>query len=319
MMQNVPLYLVGLALILIVLGLIRLTMTIFGLKRLQALDEKFQLKIGKMGLTIQTHYLGLACISLGFMMAIISFWVSGYFGQAGEAYAEDARIPTTCTVHQAKYRVSEEEIRIDLRNREEIAIPDYLAGNLSETERLVTRRIKDVGKRVKKIQIRHATSGYRIKLVEKPQGATWTRYEDKAKVLHNPFISLLRGKHYAEVFKDILARHGEIKSYCLDVPITSGKGQEIFYRLSYANAFQGGDFEWAGKVFDADTDVLTMHITFPKDKPIKSSETFRRSPASKKKERLENPEIEIAHGNRVLTWRIHNGKKGEKYYIKWLW
>jgi hypothetical protein len=48
MMQNVPLYLVGLALILIVLGLIRLTMTIFGLKRLQALDEKFQLKIGEM-------------------------------------------------------------------------------------------------------------------------------------------------------------------------------------------------------------------------------------------------------------------------------
>jgi len=34
---------------------------------------------------------------------------------------------------------------------------------------------------------------------------------------------------------------------------------------------------------------------------------------------MSNSEIKASHGNHVLTWKIQNAKKGEKYYIKWEW
>ena len=133
---------------------------------------------------------------------------------------------------------------------------------------------------------------------------------------YNPFIGLLKS---TDIFKDLLARKGEMKSYFMTIPVMEGPGQQIMYRLKFYNAFQGRDFEWASKKLSADTDVLQMHITFPDDKPFKSFETYKRDPSAKKLIQINNPEIETLSGNHGLTWTIQDAKKGEKYFIKWLW
>lgn len=104
----------------------------------------------------------------------------------------------------------------------------------------------------------------------------------------------------------------------MTVPITDGVGQEIVYKLKYYNSFQGKDFEWAGKVFSADTDVLTMRIAFPEEKPFKSYEAYKKAAGAEEKNRIESPDIK-AEGNKALAWTIWDAKKGEKYFIKWTW
>ena len=103
------------------------------------------------------------------------------------------------------------------------------------------------------------------------------------------------------------------------IPITVGQGQEIEYTLEYYNAFQQRDFEWDGKVFSADTDILKMLIIFPEDKPFKSFETYKKATSATDKIKIGNPNVQPGQGNHTLTWTIENARKGEKYYIKWLW
>ena len=315
-MNKIPIFLAFLALILIILGLIRLTMTIFGFKRLKNLDNKFQITLSNIGITIETQYLGLACIGLGLMMVIISAWLSGKVGKVAEATVIEETIATTPKLAEGGYTISEEEVRIDLRKRKDLGVMDYLAGELIETEWLVRRVVKNVGSSVEQVNFRHATSGHSIVPIHIPEGATWRKIEEESKeVVSHPFIDVLRG----EFFKNLIERKGRMRSYYLTVAITDGKGQEIVYKLKYHNAFQGKDFEWAGKIFSANTDVLTMHVTFPEDKPFKGFETYKMAPDAKNKVRISDPEIASLHGNHILTWNIRNAKKGEKYFIKWLW
>ncbi len=62
-----------------------------------------------------------------------------------------------------------------------------------------------------------------------------------------------------------------------------------------------------------------MHVTFPKDKPLKSFETYKTDPGSDEKVQFYNPEIEISADKRMFTWTIRKAKKGEMYFVKWLW
>ncbi len=256
-------------------------------------------------------------IFVGLILAISPFPVSTYFGEARRSEKTEQATPSTPKLREGGYRISEQEERIDLRNRKQIGVTDFLAGELSETTRLIRRVLKDVDQDVKEGNFRHATSGHRIEALDKPAGAKWRRIEEESEeVVYNPFIDLLRGR---EFFKDLLARKGGMRSYYLTVPVTEGKGQEIVYTLKYYNAYQGSDFEWAGKLFSADTDRLTMHITFPKDKPLKSFETYKSVPHSKEKIRIDHPEVETAPDGHTLTWRIRDAMKGETYFVKWVW
>lgn len=319
-MEQILFYLACLGLILVVLGLIRLSMTIFGLKKLQALDTKFQVTLSKFGLTIETHYLGLACVVVGITMIATPCILSQYVGEVSQVYAAQEKMETTSGSQEGGYTVFEEEMRIDLQKREKIGLADYLGSRLSKTQWYIRKVLKHVEKGVDKLHFRHATSGPGIRKIELPPGAKLRRIiKEKMKVLYNPFTELLRRKDYKQIFADLLARKGAMQTYYVRVPITVGEGEEIWYRLEYNNAFQGRDFEWAGKVFDADTDLLTMHITFPKNKPFKSFNTYKKGPDDKDKVPLSKPEIETYHGSHILTWKIRNAKKGEIYYIKWEW
>ena len=110
-----------------------------------------------------------------------------------------------------------------------------------------------------------------------------------------------------------------MRTYYMTVPITSDGVQETVYKLKYRNAFQGRDFEWAGKVISSDTDILSMHIKFPKDKPFKSIVALKKESPDAGVIDFDNPKIETALDNRTFTWTIRDAKKGERYYIKWLW
>jgi hypothetical protein len=306
-----------LGLILSIMGVIAAFMFIFGIGKIKVGGKnKLQIKIAGIEIGIETGRVYFAIV-LGIVLVITPFPISKHFGKVQEVYAEQRAIPTATPLEEGGYTISKEEVWINLQNRKEIGLRDYLDGDLSETERRIKIVIKDVGSGIEEVNFRHATSGPGIIPLEKPESTKWRRIEYESKeVVYNPFTSLLKGK---EFFKKLLARGGRMTSYYITVPITARKGQEMDYKLKYRNSFQGRNFEWAGKVFSADTDILTMHITFPEDKPFKSFETYKRETEKAPKLPFNNPEIETAPDNHTLTWTIRDAKKGEQYYIKWLW
>jgi hypothetical protein len=85
------------------------------------------------------------------------------------------------------------------------------------------------------------------------------------------------------------------------------------------NAFQGRSEEWAGKVVHADSDLITMNIAFPEDKPMKAYHVFREPEHGKVRLPLETPDIQLSPDKKFLTWKIRDAKKGERYLIRWEW
>jgi len=314
----------GLGLILIIMGVIASFMFIFGIGKVRVGGKnKLQYKIRGTAVQVETGHVYFAIV-LGLILAITPFPISKYFGELGKFTVRDEATPTTYKLEESEYTILEEDIRVDLRKGKEIGIRGYLGGELSGTERLILIVIKDVGPGIEKVSFPYSTSLSGIEVVDKPKGGEWTKTRKKEEVEYNPFVGLIKRK---EFFKDLLARKGEMKSYHMTVPVMEGPGQQIIYKLKYYNAFQGRDFEWAGKFFSTDTDILNMHITFPEDKPFKSFETYKRDPSAKELIQINNPEIETLLGNHILTWtirdakkgEIRDAKKGEKYYIKWFW
>jgi hypothetical protein len=319
-MSGIILKCVGaLGLILSIMGVIAAFMFIFGIGKIKVGGKnKVQYKIKGAEVQIETGHVYFAIV-LGLVLAITPFPISKHFGDIGKANAVDKATITTSGLEEGKYTISEDEIRVDLRNRKEIGISGYLGSELSETERLIRIVIKDVGSGVEKVNFRYATSVHSIAVIYKPKGAKWAKIEEKSEeVVYNPFTNILRGK---EFFKDLLKRRGKMRSYYMIVPITDGRGQEFLYKLKYHNAFQGDNFEWASEIVSADTDKITMHITFPEDKPFKSFETSKKETPDPDAPRIQidNPKIETPSGNHILTWNIEYAKKGEVYYIKWQW
>lgn len=308
-----------LGLILAIMGVIAAFMFIFGIGKVRVGGRnKLQIKITGIEIGIETGHVYFAVV-LGLLLTITPFPISRYFGDVEKANAEDIATPITPKVEEAEYTISKEEIRIDLRKRKEIGLSDYLAGDLSDVEWLIRGVIKDAESGVEEVNFHHATSGHSIVLIDIPQNAKWRRIEEESEeVVYHPFVDLLIKK---EFFRDLLARKGRMRTYYMTVPITVGKGQEqeIVYKLRYHNAFQGRDFEWAGKVLGADTDILTLRIIFPEDKPFISIETYKKEAPKAQKITINDPDIETAPGNQALTWRIQDAKKGEVYYIKWEW
>jgi len=307
-------------LVLIVMGVIASFMFIFGIGKVKVGGKNIlHLKIAAMEIVIETGRIYFAIV-LGLILAITPVPISAHFGEAGELAARDEATPMTSQLEEGGHAVSKEEISINLSKRKELGIEDFLGGHLSEVEWLVRRTIRDVESGIKEVHFRHATSGYAIEVMDKPEGIKWRKTEEKGEVIYNPFYGLLMGKKSVKsVFKDLIARKGKMKTYYITAAITDKREQEMVYKLKYYNAFQGKGFEWAGKVFSANTDILTMHITFPEDKPFKSLDTYKREVVGADLEPINNPEIKTGPDKRTLTWTIRDAKKGEIYYIKWLW
>lgn len=323
-MGAIPYYMSVLGLIVICLGIIRLSLTIFGFRNIRTLDHTFELWIKEnVGFKIQSQRLGIAVIFLGIVMVSIPSAI-GAFGLVGDVKEANEALAATSTsprLEEGGYEICGEEITIDLRNRKELGIEGFLAGELSDTVRLVKIMIKDVESDIEEIYLHHATSGYGIQVIEKSEKAMWRRIieeETPGKITYNPFAAFLKGRLK---FKDLLKRRGAMLSYYMIVPVIGGQGQEIMYRLKYRNAFQGEDFEWAGKVISANTDVITMNIAFPENKPFKagSVKTYKKNAPHAPEFPIDKPEVETTPDNRKLTWKIKDAKKGERYYIKWQW
>lgn len=213
---------------------------------------------------------------------------------------------------------------IDLRKRKEIGLLEYYAGDLSKTTRRIEIIIKEVGDDVKEMHFGHATSGTTILPIIRPKGAMWRELKDKSKRRSNPFFNRLKEEGLQKILDDLFARKGGMRTFYLTVPKIEGAGQQILYQLKYCNSFQGRDFEWAGKYFSADTDVLKMKIAFPEKKPFKSYKAYKKAAGTEEKtgieenNRIENPDIKT-EGNQALVWTIRDAKEGEKYFIMWTW
>lgn len=305
-----------LGLILILMGMIAAGMFMFGYRKVRSAGkDKLRIVIKGMEVDVETCHMFFSII-LGLSMILASECVAGKRGDVGAIKQYQRTVPGTPRLEEGGYTICEETIRVDLRNRKKIGLIEHFGSDLSETERFEKIVIKDVGSGVKEVNLRHGTSTLGISVAEKPAGAEWRTITEKSEEFYNPFTELVKGRKF---FEDLLARKGRMKSYYMSVPIETGESQEIAYSLRYYNAFQGKDFEWVGKEVSADTDILTIFVIFPADKPFKLFETYMKENAACPKMRIDDPEIEYAPDRRTLTWRIRDAKAGEWYIIKWLW
>ena len=254
-------------------------------------------------------------IVIGVGMIIVSSYLSGKRGDVGKIERAENQTPSTSALLESEYTVAEKEVRIDLRNRREIGLLEYFGSDLSRTERMDRLVLKKVTPGMTEVNFRHATSGHSIVLLE-PGNLKWRRIQEQSRQIDHPFLEMLTGEKH---FEDLLRRSGRLRSYYLTVPLSGENGQEIIYKLAYHNAFQGRSFEWAGVELDADTALLSMHVTFPKAKPFAFAEAFKKTEGQAGKAPIANPDIGMDPGRQWLTWRIRDGKKGETYFMKWKW
>jgi len=318
MRKFVVISLISLGLILIIMGCIRTGIVMFGHQKVHGGQggQGVETKISKDGIGIKTTGVNFSAIVIGLVLIIVGILSPGYLGTSGKLNAKQKDIFTTTKLKEGGYRIIEEEVWIDLRKRKAIGIIDSAGGDLSESERQVKKVVKALGDDIE-VHFRHATSGPGIILIEKPVEAKWQAIkDDPQKVIYNPFIEHLRGK---KIFKKLLSRKGRMTSYYMSFPITEKNGQDIWYKLRYYNAFQGKGFEWAGEEFSADADSYTLHIAFPKNKPFKSYKTYQKEAPTASKILIDNPDVEDTPNKRSITWKIQNAKKGEMYFIEWLW
>jgi hypothetical protein len=297
-------------------GVVAAGLFVLGYQRVKdAGKHKLRIAIKEIEVDLETGHMFFSIV-VGLLMILAAGCVAGNRGEVAAIKERERNVCGTPRLEEGGYTICEETIRIDLRNRQTIGLIEHFGSDVSKTERCERIVIGNVGSGVKEVNLRHATSGPAIEAVEKLAGAAWRRITEKSEEFYNPFIELLRGR---SCFKDLVARKGRMRSYYMSVPISRGRGQEIAYRLCYYNAFQGEDFEWAGKEVTADTDILTIHVVFPSDKPFKSFEAYMKDDAACPKMRIDDPNIEATEDRRALTWRIRDAKAGERFIIKWAW
>ncbi len=265
---------------------------------------------------LDTTHLSLLVMVCGFIVTCISVKVRKFIGPRGEAEKKERSLPSTTELTDCGFTILEQEVRVDLRKRKQLSLDEILASELSETERLDRIVIAKVDPGTKEIHLRHATSGFSISPLEKPDNATWKKIVTPEASIWNPFCDILQGR---KKFKDFLAQGGCMRSYYLTVPVSGTDAQEITYRLKYNNAFIGDEFEWAGEEFYADTESFTMHITFPPDWPFQSYEAFKKTADMQDRVVIPDPEIDTSPDNLRLTWKIHKARKGDLYFLKWSW
>ena len=307
--------------VLIVAGVISFIATLSGR---QKVTDDGDIKVSSPFFSFQSSSGGPYCTAILLGLFIFStpiyLAINHSSGKTEEQERKDKNTPTTGKLEEGEHKVREEEIHIDLSNRIEFGLKEFIEKKLSEATWRITRTLKNVGPNVEKLNFRHATSGHSIEALNPPQNYSWQKLEkNDEQAIFTPFFKLIKGQRK---FEDIIKRSGEMKTYYMSVyvdPISKGEGQAVTYKLKYYNAFQGSEFEWAGKLFSADTDLLTMHIIFPNDKPFKSFEIFKRVVEKAPKIKIENPDITSKLDNHVLTWKIRDAIKGEAYYIKWAW
>ena len=294
------------------IGILRLSMTAMGFRVIQSWENHFDIKIPKFEIGVKTKNLGVAIIVLE-LLFLFAFKALDYQdSDAARADKAQAEMTQTPPLPLSGYAVAEETVNLDLRKRQQLSLLDWAAGNLSKVEWKRNKVIKSTGSTVKELNFRHATSGREIIDLEIPQDADFLTEIKEA--LYNPFVKLLSG----EFFTDLIKKEGQMKTYYMTVPVTAQEGQEIDYTLEYHNAFQGKDFEWAGNIFSADTDMFTMFIVFPENKPYTSFKVYKKGVGGDKKVEILDPNVSQVDTH-ALKWKIQNAKKGEKYYIKWTW
>ncbi len=61
-----------------------------------------------------------------------------------------------------------------------------------------------------------------------------------------------------------------------------------------------------------------MHIAFPDDKPFSSVKVYKQESEKDDKVEVLDPYLHLVDGT-ILKWKIRDGKKGERCYVKWTW
>jgi hypothetical protein len=94
-------------------------------------------------------------------------------------------------------------------------------------------------------------------------------------------------------------------------------GESVTVQLEgvFINAFKGDDEEWTGVCPSIDTNVITMIVLFPKDKPCKEVQAMEERTGNKEVlyEGISNPVIH--DGGSMVTWTIFKPVKGTGYFI----
>jgi hypothetical protein len=305
----------GLGVLLIIMGVIAAGMLVFGSKKVRSRGKnKLQIKTQLIEMTVDTGHVYFAII-LGVLMAITPFPISRYFGEIGELKSRERTYRATGLREEGGHTIALREVWIDISERKEIGMLEYLESGASPSIWIEKRVIKDLKKGTTELNFRHATSGPIILPTFKPDGAKWRKIKVPERVIYNPFTELLRKNDF---FKSLIEKEGAMNSYYMTVPVSHAIDEEIVYILKYYNAFQGRNFEWTGLIVDADTDILRAHITFPDSKPFKQYKTYVKRQLDAPKIELSSYEIEVPDNTRI-SWHIRDARKGEKYYIRWTW
>jgi hypothetical protein len=309
--------LVGVGTLLVTAGTIRIVMTLFGYHVMPAWENKFRVKLPKFEFGLETNNLGIAACFVGIIVVGTPTFLLNYWGPVAELNAQESNLPVSEALELDGYSAAEETVWLNLTKRKELSDWDRVAGDFSPVNWSSRLVVKAIEPGVDNIALRFATSGAGIRPLELPSGAQWEKSsESKGNDIYNPFVDVLKG---TSLFRELFDLNGTMRTYFMTLPVQQMPNQEFWYQLSYLNAFQGRSEEWAGKVVHADTDLITMNIAFPENKPLKAYYAFREPEHGKVRLPLETPDIQLSPDKRFLTWKIRDAKKGERYLIRWEW
>ena len=306
--------------ILVLGGTIRVFMTMFGIRAIHPWENSFKLKLPKIEVGVTTKNLGIAMCMIGLMLTMCTTFVAQTLDTDAALNRKPQVVRTMTRRAKQNYTVAEETSWLNLTERRSLKDMDRQSGKTSHVTWKTRLALKSVHPMKRDLTLPFATSGVGIRQVQIPTGAKFRKAHsaqtDQADGVYHPFLASIKK---SDVSARLIKQAGRMRDYQLTIPLTGHDGQEVWYELAYDNAFQGEHEEWAGKIIHADTDTMTMNVTFPHDKPFKTIKAFREPAHGKVKIPINNPDMTKSPDRRYVTWTVKHAKQGERYFLKWEW
>jgi hypothetical protein len=249
---------------------------------------------GQAGKPYQRLYFGISCIFSVVLASSALLSLASVFFHWPLDFRETA---AAAAVAEGDYRIEESVVVFDLRNRKQTDGRTMLESKEPKmrVDRVVRQRITDAP-----YQIKSGTNGLRIEQIVSPTHPSMTTEEIRAEMFP------LTTKH----------------SYTSSIPADRfpiGEPVTVKTNSVFVNAFTGDQKEWAGVSTDIGTDVITMIVLFPKEKPCKEV-TAMQKPMGTNPSPYNGTTRPVLQGDgSMVTWTINKPSKGTGYFIAFKW
>ena len=227
--------------------------------------------------------------------------ISAVFSLASVFFHWPLNLTTTNEVvprYEGDYLVRETVITADLRQRRSST---GAATNVeSKDPKMRVDRVVRQRTHAEPYQIPFGTNGSRVEQIESPTHPSMTTEVVKS----SRFGSSIAHEYLAKIDSEKFP-YQEL--------------QNVKTRMVYVNAFANEKEEWCGISPNNNTEVITMVILFPNDKPCKSALAHMK-PINGTELAYDGPtKPEIYAEGRFLTWTILHPTKGVGYFVSWAW